>query len=223
MKGYVSIMRKILLTITIFLLAISVTPAFSENFEIVSDWIDLFYENGRNPWELKITDLTFSKSAFKKFTCQKILYKGSDYRMTCDSNDDAFEGDYRIIFSFGKESNSSLDAIEFIVYHPLLQNHYQRYNNIDNYIESLSEKLRMKSYSGNYTVEYEIEKYVHTIMTPKAINRNAFRFPGSGVTVGQIEDLLIVNISSYEYYCDHFYYEIFDQFGMKNKIFVKPL
>jgi hypothetical protein len=143
--------------------------------------------------------------------------------MTCDSVNETFEGDYRIIFSFGKESNSSLDAIEFIVYHPQLQKYYQRYSNIDNFIDSLTEKLKMKSYSGNYTVEYEIEKYVHTIMTPEADYRNAFRFPGSGVTIGQIEDLLIVNISSHEYYCDHFYYEIFNEFGMKNKIFVKPL
>ena len=216
-------MKKIFISMTLFILMISAVPVFSESFEIVSDWMDLFYENEQNPWTLKITDLTFSKKEFKKFNCRKGLYKDRDYRMTCDSIDGAFEGSYRIIFSFGEKGDSFLDAVEFVVNHPQLLKCYQKYGNIDNYLESFTEKIKMKDYSRDYTVEYEIDKYVHTIMTPKAVSREAFRFPGSGVTVGQLEDMLVLNISSHEYYCGHFYYEIFNEFGMKNKIFVKPL
>ena len=216
-------MKKILLSAALFLLVISAVPVFSESFEIVSGWMDLFYENGRDPWTLKISDLSFTKNAFKKFSCRKMLYKGSNYRMTCGSIDGAFEGNYRIIFSFGEEMNSSLNAVEFAVYHPRLQKFYREHGNIDSYLESFTEKLKMKRYSGDYTVEYEAGKYVHTIMTPKAVCRDAFRFPGSGVTVGQLEDMLIVNISSDDYYRRHFYYEIFDETGMKKKISADPL
>lgn len=193
----------------------------AESFEIISDWMDVFFENGRNPWGAAKTELSYLNTTLKDFVCQNDITKDGLYRMACTSKKGALTGMYQIIFNFGDKNQLKLDAVEIIAYHPELRHTYEQYGTIDLILKNFKSSLRRKDYTSNNQAEYEIEKYVHTFMTPNVIIVDSFRISGSGITLGRIDDKVVLNIASDNYYNKHHYYWDRDEkTGEKIKVFV---
>ncbi|MBQ6517232.1 MAG: hypothetical protein IJI14_00845 [Anaerolineaceae bacterium] len=173
--------------------------------------MDVFFENGRDPWSMKKTELSFISDIMKNFECRNGVTTDGDYRLSCTSKKGAYEGGYRFLFTFGDKNDLYLDAVEITAYHPRLKKSLDNYGTIKIQIDNFKNTLRMKPYTENYKTQYEIEKYIHTMMAENVIYDDSFTIPGGGITLGHIEDKIILNIASPEYYNKNHYYTKIDE------------
>lgn len=207
-------MKKNILFLTIIFTLMFSAAVRAESYEISADWMDLFFENDRDPWSVKKTEMTFLNNALKDFDCRNGVTNDGDYQMTCINKQGVFEGSYKITFSFGPKNDLVLDAVEIVTYHPRLKYNFDNFGDIQIVIENFKNKLFMKSYAKNYEhIVYGFNDYVHTIMTKNVNYEESFLTSKSSFSFGTSKDLLILNFTSPQYYWDHLYSEEADAQG----------
>ncbi|MBQ6518686.1 MAG: hypothetical protein IJI14_08200 [Anaerolineaceae bacterium] len=217
-------MSKKLRIIYFILLFVSVftQPVFAEKYDSFIDWTDLFFRNNKEPWNYHKSELTFLNNELKNFECKNLRTKDFRYQTVCLSGNNKYEGNYKIIFDFGTGNDLILKAFEITAYHPAVKWDWDNYGTIDRVLLKMADDLKIKSFVGSdynnisrikteTNKEFSVNDLVHAIFDKGSTVNSAFWFKNTGITVGHNKELIIVNVSSLEYFRDKYYYEVYSE------------
>ena len=200
-------MRKYLFVLFFAAILILTASVAAEDYDNVLNLMDSFYVNGTDPWSLKKSDLPNLEN-LKGFVCRSILTAENDHVMTCGSVKGAYKGNYQITASFGADNNLVLDAVELYISHPTLTAAYDKYGNIDHYLRTLTDIIKEKEYVKPTLYETSMvntPSVLHMIMAKNAKYFDVFRFTGTAVSIGSVNDKIVVNFASNLYYLTNCY------------------
>ena len=179
-------------------------PTMAESYDVISDWMDLFYQTDRSPWTLHQREVEQLLSPLLKyFNCRSGLSEEGDHQMRCKSIKNAGIGEYTIIFSFGVDTSLVLDAVEIVANHPTLNNEWAKFKSIDREISLFTRKIKQKPYIAPILEEtYSVPSadVLHMIMTKGVEYSHLFIFDKTAVSVGHNKEVLVLNFCSYFYY-----------------------
>ena len=198
-------MKKFSYLILLFvLLGCTAITAAAESYEIISDWMDLFYSTEQSPWTMKKSEIeNMLRPLLQYFDCRNSISSESDHQFICKSKPNAGEGSYQMIFSYGVDNTYVLDAVEIVADHPSLIKEWGKFRDIDRELRLFTLKLKNKTYiSQNLEETYTppTADILHMIMTEGAEYSYLFLFNDTAVSVGHKDGLLILNFCSDEYY-----------------------
>ncbi len=208
-------MKKYAFLFLILVLFLSASaPVMAESYEIVSDWMDLFFQTERSPWTLHQKEVEQLMSPLMRyFQCRSGMSEDGDHQMKCKSIKNAGVGEYNLIFSFGSDVNLILDAVEIAANHPTLTKEWDKYKNIDREINYFTRKMKEKAYiaPGLFeTPSLPSSDTLHTIMTKGVEYSQLFMFDDTAVSIGHNGGVFVLNFCSYYYYAYNNYREIKD-------------
>lgn len=195
------------------MLMIFVVPALAEDYTNILYLMDAFYANDADPWSLKKSELPVINN-LKGFDCRHLVTSDDDRQLQCTSVKGSYTGTYQITLSFGSDNDLVLDAVEIIVSHPTLNTAYSRHESINYYLRSFTDEIKKKAYIAPTLVETDMEyipEAIHTIIEKGTTYYDVFRFGDSAVSVGSVEDRIVLNFSSYYYYAYNCYVEQTDE------------
>ena len=182
--------------------------AYAEDFDIISDWMDVFYKDGKAPWSLQKSDLSFLKATFPDFVCQNSISESNERLFVCISRKEAYTGSYQMTLNFGTSGNLSLQAVEIAVMHPDLSESCKELRRWQYVSEVLSDSITKKWYVSftHKPIESTLSKDLfHLLMLKDAEYGKMFKFYNSVVTTGYTDRAIILNFASEKYYQDHTY------------------
>lgn len=207
-------MRKTNVLFLVFVMfMVFAVPAWAEDYDNILSLMDAFYANGTDPWSLKKSELSMINN-LKGFDCRHLITSDDDHQLRCTSVKGSYNGTYQITLSFGVDNDFVLDAVEIVLSHPTLNTAYSKYENINYYLRSFADAIKKKEYVAPTLVETGMEstpEIIHTIIETGAAYYDVFRFWDSAVSVGSVEDKIVLNFSSYYYYAYNCYAEETDQ------------
>lgn len=189
-----------------------VIPANAESYNIIFNWMDLFYENSRNPWTLKSNDMRFLDNKLKDFACRAYSI-GESWRLTCTNKGKTYSGNYRITMGFSNEN--MLEVVEIIAVHRTLSDCYAKYGSIEYLLNGIPYTLRSKFASRISTKNPVINEFVNPWLIDNVETYDSFKAADSGIAFGFLEDKLVLNFSSKKYFDKHHKLLYLDENGNK--------
>lgn len=208
------LIKKFFYTFFLIFILFSQKTVHAESYEIISDWMDLFYRDDKFPWTLQKQDVSFLRAYLPDFVCKNDMSEEKERLMICVSRKGSYTGSYQITMNFGSKGSLLLESVEIAVIHPdlLAQNKQLRKWKQD--AEELSDIIAQKDYISftHKPVETTLSKDMfHLLMFKNAEYAKMFKFYGNVVTTGYTDGVLILNFSSEKYYQDHTYVVVRDE------------
>ena len=211
--------KKTSILATILFLLATFLSAAAEDYTTFVGLTDLFFQNDKEPWDYHLAEVSSLEKALKFFECQTER-TGHRFRHVCVSDSSKYEGRYKLTLDFDPGKNLELRVIEIAAYHPAVKWDWDNYGNIDSALRNISEFLKAKSYIGNnlnmfYSIVTErnntfgLKEIVHTLLDKNAEVTDTFWTPKTGVTVGHNKDMVVINLASFDFYNENYYFEEF--------------